>query len=103
MPFPQFEGLMAAISGIVFLGTPHITKKNEDGMQQLLLTMRSDLMSGSKRPLEQEDLSSIVDICWHFAEMQPRIPILNCYETQQTKLQQPKLRAAFWKPKRVVV
>ena len=98
MPLSKFQGLMATISGIVFLGTPHITKKNEEGMQQLLLTMRSDLMSGSRRPLEQEDLSSIVDTCLRFAEMRPRIPILSCYETQQTKL-----RAPFWRPRRGVV
>lgn len=98
MQFNKFHSLMATISGIVFLGTPHFTKKNEEGMQQLLLTMRSDLMSGNKRPLEQEDLSSIVEICLRFAEMRLTIPILSCYETQQTKLKAP-----FWRPRRVVV
>lgn len=98
MQFDKFHGLMATISGIVFLGTPHITKKNEEGMQQLLLTMRSDLISGKKRPLEQGDLSSVVEICLLFAEMRLTIPILSCYETQHTKL-----RAPLWRSRRVVV
>ena len=98
MRLSTFQGVITAISSIVFLGTPHITKKNIKGMQQLLLTMRSDLVSESKMLLEQEDLTSIVDVCLRFDEMRPTIPILSCYETQQAKLHAP-----FWRRRRVVV
>jgi hypothetical protein len=96
--FNRFRIFLEVISGIIFLGTPHLTDSNEASSKALSLILRSDLMSNPKRAFSREDLSAIAHTTLKFLELKLEIPILSCFETRGTKL-----RAPLWFSRKEVV
>jgi hypothetical protein len=94
----RFRDLIEVISGIIFLGTPHITVSDEASSKAFSLILRTDLTSNNKRAISRKDLSGLAYTALLFEELKLEIPILSCFEIRETKLRVP-----FWFNRKAVV
>jgi hypothetical protein len=93
------QRLMDIISGIVFLGCPHVTYDNKD----LWPCLSSLLKYVSRLPrivLAQAELevSVLADVCQGFEQSDINVPIISAYETMKTRLP-----ARVWQPQKSLV
>jgi hypothetical protein len=84
---PVHQKLINLLSGVVFLGTPHPTYKNEKRWPYLGLILRSK----SKFPkvvLAQAELEAaiVANVSQKFEEIGLEIPIISVYEQRKTKI-----------------
>lgn len=90
--YPQrWADLLSAISGVTFLGTPHIANTESECWKHLAVLFRPVLKTVTKKTITPENLSDLYisasKFAAKFAEPCSRATILSGYETVETKLQ----------------
>ena len=87
----RFRKLLDVISGVVFVGTPHLNQSDEDAWQRLATVFRVHLKNVTKKTIPKEDLSRLSLSAQRFEGLGLNIPILSGFETQETKLRGGRL------------
>ncbi|MCJ1405467.1 hypothetical protein MMC11_008695, partial [Xylographa trunciseda] len=80
------QKLLNVISGVVFVGTPHLKQSDENAWQRLATVLRVHLKNVTKKTIPKEDLSRLSLSAQRFEGLGLNIPILSGFETQETKL-----------------
>ncbi|KAF2117486.1 hypothetical protein BDV96DRAFT_644901 [Lophiotrema nucula] len=80
------------LSGIVFLGAPHITTDVAQAQATLDLLSKS----GVGEPWSM-NYQALMETCRAFTSSYPSVPILSVYETRGTKLAKNPFSSALWK------
>jgi len=73
-------------SGIIFLGTPHTTSKDDkrwENWKWILKLTRKDI---SKQSQTDADINMLVEVCQNFERMNLQIPVLSVFEAKQTRV-----------------
>ncbi|CZR51489.1 uncharacterized protein PAC_01365 [Phialocephala subalpina] len=83
----QFNEVIESISGIVFLATPHFIERDERTSHALSHILRQSSTKAT-RASDFEALPIFTTACQEFDELRMQIPILSCYESRSTALQQ---------------
>jgi hypothetical protein len=94
----RFRKLLDVISGVVFVGTPHLNRSDDDTWQRLATIFRVHLKNVTKKTLPKEDLSRLSLSAQRFEGLALSIPILSGFETQETRL-----RGGIWTKKAAIV
>ncbi|MCJ1439386.1 hypothetical protein MMC27_008780 [Xylographa pallens] len=82
----RFRKLLDVISGVLFVGTPHLNRSDEDAWQRLATVFRVHLKNVTKKTIPKEYLSRLSLSAQRFEGLGLNIPILSGFETQETKL-----------------
>lgn len=86
MAYHDYQPIHNALSGIVFLGTPHLCTTDDarwDHWRLILQLYRRDIPKTALRDEDKLDLSSV---CERFSSLNLPIPILSVYESTETKI-----------------
>lgn len=84
---PDRQRLLRIISGIVFLGTPHLSYRKQNVWKRLGAILQSNSKFAKKLIAQAEDEAAILaNVCQKFVETGIDIPILSVYETKKTKI-----------------
>ncbi|KAF2120273.1 hypothetical protein BDV96DRAFT_642115 [Lophiotrema nucula] len=83
---PIFRQVILSMTGVVFLGSPHVTWSKTKSWESLPLLLRACL-KGSKKKAKTTwgDASTVVSISQKFADLQVEVPILSIFEQKTTK------------------
>lgn len=73
-----------ATAGIIFLGCPHLTQKNDNRWANWKLILKSSRKDISKNTLSQKDIEQLVLICRHFEQLDIELPVLSVFQSPAT-------------------
>ncbi|KAG8362497.1 hypothetical protein FVEN_g60 [Fusarium venenatum] len=82
----DYPNIHNALSGIVFLGTPHLCTTEDDrwdNWRKILQLYRKDV---PKTVLRNEDKESLAYVCEQFSALNLPVPILSVFESTETKV-----------------
>ena len=91
---PTYQKLIHVLAGVVFLGTPHPTYKNEKTWPRLGSILRSK--SKFSRPIIAEaelEAAIVANVSQRFEEIGLEIPIVSVYEQKKTRIGEGPLKA----------
>ena len=90
-------------SGIIFLGSPHLTSASAEGWNTVKLVMKANRKDVSKQNMTDNEMESIATACRQFEDLQLTIPVLSIYENRETKVRENLLYALRPKSKPTVM
>ena len=90
----NFKRYLKAISGIVFLATPHLTSLDDKVSQTLAGILRFQTRSWAKTLFPKDDLENLAWNALKFTELRLQCPVLSCYETKTIKVSRSLPRPA---------
>jgi hypothetical protein len=82
----RFHDFIVAISGIIFLATPHILRADTEAVKTITQILKADLKSVTSRTVSRRGVSYLAFAGMRFDELMLQIPILSGFETRETKL-----------------
>jgi hypothetical protein len=82
----RFHDFIIAISGIVFLATPHIVRSDSEAVKAITQILKADLKSVTQRTISRRAVSYIAFTGMRFDELKLEVPVLSGFETRETKL-----------------
>lgn len=97
----RYEHLVSLVSGIIFLGTPHLMAKQEDTWDRVMKILKVTTKSIPKIVGDRffEESAILIDIFIRFEGIHLRAPILSAFETKPTTIHERR----FTKNSRAVV
>ena len=90
------------MSGVVFLGVPHLPVDKELAENQLDIMLRAQTLFFPKRLFTKTDNATLTDMCKEFETVDLQVPIESICETKATKVQESRF-ARFRKSRSMVV
>lgn len=98
----NFRSIIDAISGVVFLGTPHSLgdEKLESNILDLLLRSQQRILP--KHAFVKTDNAALIDLSRQFEVVNLQIPVISVYEGRETKIHD-SLFARFRKSRQSIV
>jgi hypothetical protein len=98
----SYREVIDVISGIVFLGTPHIGYNQADGNDVLNNILHSISKSKIKFQAVKRDREDLQKLCQQFEVAKLQVRILSAYESQETKQYKNSIMG-FWKNRTSIV
>lgn len=90
-PF-HFRRIIDAISGGVFLGSPHIVS-DLDQLKTILNLLLQYLHKGKGRTISSdEDAQYIFSVCREFERVNLSVPVVSVYESRETPVRQSRFK-----------
>jgi hypothetical protein len=80
-------------SGIIFLGTPHTTSKDDkrwENWKWILKLTRKDI---PKQSQTDGDINMLVEVCQIFELLHLQIPVLSVFEAKETRVREGLLQS----------
>lgn len=82
----DYPSVRNALSGIIFLGTPHLTSVDDDRWENWRLILKLGRKEISKNALCFQDIQLLAEVCEKFNGLNLAIPVLSVYENIGTKV-----------------
>ncbi|KAH8729232.1 hypothetical protein BGZ61DRAFT_321092, partial [Ilyonectria robusta] len=79
------EAYQEAVSGIIFLGTPHLVSTSADGWKMVRLLMKHEEREISEDNMTPSEMEGVIRVCRHFENIQLPISIFSIYELKETR------------------
>jgi hypothetical protein len=84
---PKSKSLLNRQSGIIFLGTPHLTYGKQDLWPRLSLLLRSCAGLTKNAALQaQQEVATVANVCVKFEEAGLDMPVISAFEGKETKV-----------------
>lgn len=82
----DYPTIRNALSGIIFLSTPHLTNIEDERWANWRLMLRLFRKDVSKTALRKEDIELLANVCERFNGLYLRTPIMSVFEEIKTKI-----------------
>lgn len=82
----DYPHIRNALSGIVFLGTPHLRTTEDSRWENWRLILQIYRRDIPKTILRREEKERLADVCERFSALNLPVPILSVFESIETKV-----------------
>lgn len=82
----DYAAIYNALSGIIFLGTPHLTSADDERWERWRLILKLFRKDVPKTAVSRQDAEMLVKVFERFNGLNLRISVISVYETKETKM-----------------
>lgn len=92
-----YPAIRNALSGIIFLGTPHLGTADDERWENWLLLLKSYRRDTPKTALSRQAVEMLANVCHRFTSLTCNLPIqvLSVFETVETRVRDSGPLGAF--------
>ncbi|KAF2802482.1 uncharacterized protein BDZ99DRAFT_576851 [Mytilinidion resinicola] len=91
-PDAETPTLEDVTSGILFLGSPHTTSKDDKNWENRKWILKSTRKDVPKQSLTDEDIGHIGEVCQHFEKLDLHIRVISVFEANKSKVRDSLLK-----------